>query len=232
MPPWTRNIRRARDRPRRGPPGPQSQLGRRPVRRALRYQGRLRPSGPRSRRAPMRRSWCARRAVTKRAADVSAAAGAARTRKTRVQGPETGWRAVARAYGRLLRSRAPCDQARSIRRCRPADPALVALTGPRRETFDPWGASSRFSLLISPRLVLFLLWIFSSVLSRAFDSWIVPLLGFFLLPWTTLAYVAFWEWGSGHHVIGFEWFFVVLAFLIDVGSYAHGRQTQSARTAE
>jgi hypothetical protein len=86
--------------------------------------------------------------------------------------------------------------------------------------------------LISPRLVLFLLWLFSSVLSRAFDSWILPLLGFFLLPWTTLAYVAFWDWGSGRHVTGFEWFFVVLAFVIDLGSYVQGRQTQYARSAE
>jgi hypothetical protein len=86
--------------------------------------------------------------------------------------------------------------------------------------------------LISPRLVLFLLWIFSNVLSRAFDSWLVPLLGFFLLPWTTLTYVAFWDWGPGHHVTGFEWFFVVLAFLIDLGSYGGGRRMQSARAAE
>jgi hypothetical protein len=86
--------------------------------------------------------------------------------------------------------------------------------------------------LISPRLVLFLLWIFSNVLSRAFDSWLVPLLGFFLLPWTTLAYTAFWDWGPGHHVTGFEWFFVVLAFLIDLGSYGSGRRTQSARRSE
>ena len=83
--------------------------------------------------------------------------------------------------------------------------------------------------LISPRLVLFLLWIFSDVLSRAFDSWIVPLLGFFLLPWTTLTYAAFWDWGSGHHVTGFEWFFVILAFLIDLGSYGQGRRAQYAR---
>jgi len=82
--------------------------------------------------------------------------------------------------------------------------------------------------LISPRLVLFLLWIFSSVLSRAFDSWIVPLLGFFLLPWTTLTYAAFWEWGTGRHVVGFEWFFVVLAFLIDLSSYAGGRRARYA----
>jgi hypothetical protein len=83
--------------------------------------------------------------------------------------------------------------------------------------------------LISPRLVLFLLWIFSNVLSRAFDSWIIPLLGFFLLPWTTLTYAAFWDWGSGNHVTGFEWFLVVFAFLIDLGSYAQGRRSQYAR---
>ena len=83
--------------------------------------------------------------------------------------------------------------------------------------------------LISPRLVLFLLWILGSVLSRAFDSWVIPFLGFFLLPWTTLAYAAFWEWGPGHHVTGFEWFFVVLAFFIDVSSYAGGQRARSRR---
>ena len=82
--------------------------------------------------------------------------------------------------------------------------------------------------LISPRLVLFILAIFSDTLSRAYDSWIVPLLGFFLLPWTTLAYAAFWDWGPGHHVTGFEWFFVILAFLIDLGSYGFGRRARTA----
>ena len=86
--------------------------------------------------------------------------------------------------------------------------------------------------LISPRLVLFILWIFSDTLSRAFDSWIVPFLGFFLLPWTTLTYAAFWDWGSGRHVTGFEWFFVILAFMIDLSSYAGGRRFQSARAAD
>ncbi len=83
--------------------------------------------------------------------------------------------------------------------------------------------------LVSPRLVLFLLWLFSNVLSRAFDSWIVPLLGFFLLPWTTLAYAAFWDWGPGHHVTGFEWFFVALAFFIDISSYAGSRRVRSKK---
>jgi hypothetical protein len=66
------------------------------------------------------------------------------------------------------------------------------------------------------------------MLSRAFDSWIVPLLGFFLLPWTTLAYAAMWSSSDG--VAGFEWFIVILAFLADLGSYAQGNRRR-ARTA-
>jgi hypothetical protein len=83
--------------------------------------------------------------------------------------------------------------------------------------------------LISPRLVLFLLWVFDDVLGKAYDSWIVPVLGFFLLPWTTLAYAAFWDWGPGRHVAGFEWFFVVLALLIDLGAVGGGRRARMAR---
>ena len=84
--------------------------------------------------------------------------------------------------------------------------------------------------LISPRLALFAIFVFSNMIDRAFDGWLLPLLGFFLLPWTTLAYVAFWDWGSGHHVTGFEWFFVVLAFVLDVSSYAGGSRAQSSRS--
>ena len=75
--------------------------------------------------------------------------------------------------------------------------------------------------LLSPRLALFFLWLFSDVLSRPFDSWVVPFLGFFLLPWTTLAYAGLWD--SGHRVNGLEWFIVVLAFAIDMSSWASSR---------
>src|SRR3954454_18314792 len=73
---------------------------------------------------------------------------------------------------------------------------------------------------LSPRLALFAIFLFSDLLSRAFDSWFVPFLGFFLLPWTTLAYAVMWA--SSNRVSGFEWFIVVLAFAIDLGSYARG----------
>jgi hypothetical protein len=72
--------------------------------------------------------------------------------------------------------------------------------------------------LISPRLALVAVALLTNIISRAFDSLLLPILGFFLLPWTTLAYVIMWDTGT-HAVTGFEWFIVVLAFLADVGSY-------------
>jgi hypothetical protein len=76
--------------------------------------------------------------------------------------------------------------------------------------------------LLSPRLAIIFVAIFSDILSRAYDSWFLPLIGFFLLPWTTLAYAIMWDVGT-HRVSGFEWFVVILAFLADLGSYAGGR---------
>jgi hypothetical protein len=80
--------------------------------------------------------------------------------------------------------------------------------------------------LISPRLALILMAIFSDTLSHAFGTWITPLIGFFILPWTTLAYAAFWDWGPGHHVYGYEWIFVGLAFFIDLCSYVGGQRAR------
>jgi hypothetical protein len=72
--------------------------------------------------------------------------------------------------------------------------------------------------LISPRLALVAMWLGSNILGRAFDNGLVPFLGFFVLPWTTLSYAVMWDVGT-HEVKGIEWFFVVLAFLGDVGAY-------------
>ena len=73
--------------------------------------------------------------------------------------------------------------------------------------------------LFSPRLALFGLWIFSDILGDAYESWWLPLLGFFLLPWTTLAYAVMWAAGT-NDVTGIEWFFVVLGFFFDIGAHS------------
>ena len=85
--------------------------------------------------------------------------------------------------------------------------------------------------IISPRLALFAIWLFSNLLDRAYDGWIVPLLGFFLLPWTTLVYAIMWDVGT-NGVEGIEWLFVILAFVIDLGSYGGGRRYRRSRRRE
>ena len=74
--------------------------------------------------------------------------------------------------------------------------------------------------LISPRLALFLLWLFGDLLDRAFDEWWLPLLGFFILPWTTLAYAVMWSAGTTE-VTGFEWFIVGFGFILDIRSWSN-----------
>ena len=56
----------------------------------------------------------------------------------------------------------------------------------------------------------------------------IPLIGFFLLPWTTLAYAAMWVAGN-NGVTGFEWFIVILAFLADLSSYGGSSRVRSTR---
>lgn len=81
-----------------------------------------------------------------------------------------------------------------------------------------------------PRVSLVLLWLFGDTVERAFhDDWLVPLLGLILVPYTTLSYVLL-NWWLGR-VTGFTWFFVVLAFFIDLGSYASSARARSPRAA-
>ena len=42
--------------------------------------------------------------------------------------------------------------------------------------------------LITPRFVVFVMWIFTDYLATAYGSWFWPTLGFFVAPTTTLAY--------------------------------------------
>jgi hypothetical protein len=83
------------------------------------------------------------------------------------------------------------------------------------------------SSLFWPRLFILLFWIFDDQLFRdAFDSWVVPFLGLFLLPWTTLAYATMWGLSSDR-VSGGEWVVVGFALLLDVWTYAGIRRLWS-----
>lgn len=65
------------------------------------------------------------------------------------------------------------------------------------------------------------LWLFSDYLSRAYDGWLIPLAGFFLLPTTTLAVAVAENETGGLRSWGI--LLVVFAVLIDLGIWGGGR---------
>ena len=79
----------------------------------------------------------------------------------------------------------------------------------------------------TPRIVLVLLFLFSSYLSSAFDTWLWPTLGFFFLPATTIAYaIAQNEFGG---LGGLGIVVLVIGIAVDIGLLGGGaRQRNSA----
>ncbi|NLG49387.1 MAG: hypothetical protein GX552_04670 [Chloroflexi bacterium] len=74
-------------------------------------------------------------------------------------------------------------------------------------------------VLAGPRLAILIWWLLNPLRWQVtFPNFIVPLLGFILLPFTTLMYVLVAPGG----VVGFDWVWLVLALLLDLGSYGGG----------
>jgi CDP-diglyceride synthetase len=77
------------------------------------------------------------------------------------------------------------------------------------------------AVLAIPRTVMVVLWLFSDYLSQAYGTWVWPLLGFFFLPTTTLAYAVAQNRYDGVQGIGL--LLVVLGVLVDLGALGGGR---------
>lgn len=75
--------------------------------------------------------------------------------------------------------------------------------------------------LTAPRLVIVLLVIFTDYIGRAFDSFLWPLLGFFFLPTTTLAWA--WAQNTRGEVAGVHLVIVIVGLLLDIGVIGGGR---------
>ena len=73
-------------------------------------------------------------------------------------------------------------------------------------------------VLLGPRVAAIVWWLFwPAKWSVAFDGIIWPILGIIFAPWTVLMYVIIFP------VAGFwDWLFLILAIVADVGSYAGG----------
>lgn len=80
-----------------------------------------------------------------------------------------------------------------------------------------------------PRIALVLVWLFGNpYLQNAYQSWLWPVLGFFFMPLTTLAYGWAWHQGSGS-VAGVGLVVVIVAALIDLGMLGGGARHKNVR---
>jgi hypothetical protein len=81
-------------------------------------------------------------------------------------------------------------------------------------------------MVLGPRFGILLWWLLEPVRwSAAFDTFIVPLLGFLFLPWTTIMYVLVFAGG----IDGFDWVWLGLGLAADIFSYAGGGYTNRDR---
>jgi hypothetical protein len=80
-----------------------------------------------------------------------------------------------------------------------------------------------------PRFGIFLLWLFTDRMTRAFESGWVPVLGFFFLPWTTFLYGL--VQGGGGAVNPFGVLVILIGLMIDIFTHvaAFGQRRARAR---
>ena len=75
-------------------------------------------------------------------------------------------------------------------------------------------------VLAFPRIVLALMFFFSTYLQRAYHGLILPLLGFIFVPLTTLAYA--WMVNTGQPIAGVNLLILLVAIVIDLGGLGGG----------
>jgi len=71
---------------------------------------------------------------------------------------------------------------------------------------------------LGPRFAIIAMWLFGNRVDVAFGSWLWPLLGLLVAPWTTLMYLLTWSAVGG--VSGGDWILVGLGVVLDVATYA------------
>jgi hypothetical protein len=75
-------------------------------------------------------------------------------------------------------------------------------------------------VLAFPRVALVMLWLFTTYLQRAYHGLLIPLIGFFFLPITTLAYA--WMVNNHQAMQGGNLIILIIAVVIDLGGLSGG----------
>ena len=82
-------------------------------------------------------------------------------------------------------------------------------------------------ILIFPRVVLAVMFFTSTYLQRVYHNLLIPILGFFFLPLTTLVYA--WLVNSHLPIEGINLIYLIVAVIIDVGGLGGGESHRRSR---
>jgi hypothetical protein len=82
-------------------------------------------------------------------------------------------------------------------------------------------------VLAFPRIVLACLFFLSNYLERAYHGLLIPLIGFFFLPLTTLAYA--WMMNTHQEIAGTNLIIMIVAVVIDLGGLSGGEYHRRRR---
>ena len=87
----------------------------------------------------------------------------------------------------------------------------------RRHYNEAMGCILLLVILAFPRVILVLMFLFTTMLQHAYHGLLLPLLGFIFLPVTTIAYA--WMINSGYPTTGPYLLILLIAVIIDVGGH-------------
>lgn len=89
-----------------------------------------------------------------------------------------------------------------------------------------FGCILAFLIVLAPRVMLILAWLFSERWDVVWSgSWLWPLLGIFLAPYTTIMYMLSW---SPAGIAGWDWMWIILGVMLDImkwGQVVQNRQS-------
>ncbi|MPZ48431.1 MAG: hypothetical protein GEU75_03815 [Dehalococcoidia bacterium] len=82
-------------------------------------------------------------------------------------------------------------------------------------------------LLAGPRVAIVFWWLINpDRWDAAFDTFVLPALGFIFVPWTTLMFVIVAPFGN---VAGWDWFWLVLALVADISTWGSSSYSNRGR---
>jgi hypothetical protein len=82
-------------------------------------------------------------------------------------------------------------------------------------------------MVMFPRVVMIAMWLMTTILQRAYNGIVIPILGFIFLPITTIAYA----WMVTHHMPleGVNILILIAAVLLDAGSHGSAGYSRARR---